>query len=198
MTEPARDIRRIKVKNLIPNEEAFKKVGFDFTKVDDGYEIISLPQNWKMKENCFGDYEIIDDKSRMRATFYLNSDNLETPYMILHTIVSIGVIANNNYYTCCVAVGDFEHKISNRDFMTISSFGFEESEFEKAKVDFFALREIFEVKEIYGFTSIKSDVETQTNLDVAAIYESFQEAKAFLDEKLPGWRDFSDPARYWE
>ena len=83
MAKTTHGIRRFKVRYLIPDEESFKKIGFGFSKVDDGYEVYSLPSNWTKKRERPLRYIVEDDKGRFRATIGLSPDEPENSYIML-------------------------------------------------------------------------------------------------------------------
>ena len=196
MAKTTHGIRRFKVRYLIPDEESFKKIGFGFSKVDDGYEVYSLPSNWTKKRERPLRYIVEDDKGRFRATIGLSPDEPENSYIMLHSLFSIGVLANGDDCYCEVIITDLEHRISKEDYIHRTRFTFEKSEFEKARDDIFNLFNIWECDEIYRCLSDDDDTEVKTNLDVDKIRAGFQEAVDFLDAKFPGWKE--DPTLYWD
>ncbi len=195
MAKPTHGIRRFKVRYLIPNEEAFRKVGFGFSKVDDGYEVFSLPEGWTKKKNRYGEHEIRDGKGRVRAVGNLGLDEYLVTFLYLFTIVSIGAWSFGDECTFGIVIDDFEHKISKEDYIHVASFTEEESKFEKASNDFFKLFQSWWA-DLFGYSSEDDDTSVDTELDVEKIKKGFQKAVNILDKKLPGWR--TDLSLYWD
>ncbi len=193
MTKTRQCIRGVEVNYLLPNEDAFKELGFGFSKIENGYKVFSIPQNWKKKKAGEDYYLIFDDKSRCRGYIVLSKHDNLTSYFVLQSVVDIGVASDGEYCSCTIVIDDDFNKISGESYIEIEKFSFPESEFDKARAEIFDIAETFWLSNVLGVEIL--DDEDETLVDKNKIIGGLEKAASFLDEKLPGWRD---PTLYWD
>ena len=187
------DTRRIRVSHLLPKREHFEKLGFKLIEIDNAYEIIELPSDWKIRKIPHDDYFIFDNKKRIRGRIHYSKHNLPKTYIFLFSIVSIGVGTDGDENSYYILIDDSLHKISNESCIIFARFQLPKFEFDNSMSDFFTLYDIFISKNICENDIVVSEFETK--LPKEEIMRSFQQADDFLKEKFPNWKD---PTLYWD